>query len=150
MLNNSTFFVGLDLGDKYSYVSILDQAGDLIEESRLPTTKASFKRKFSNLQNCRTAMEVGTHSRWVSHLLKELGHDVLVANARKLRAFYANPRKGDRADAAPFGHASRRPSPDWHDWIPNYSRPSTTDPPRLKRTCLCCVPGMHSSVAALC
>jgi transposase len=107
MLNNSTFFVGLDLGDKYSYVSILDQEGDLIEESRLPTTKASFKRKFSDLQNFRIAMEVGTHSRWASHLLKELGHDVLVTNARKLRAIYANPRKGDRADAETLARLAR-------------------------------------------
>jgi transposase len=107
MLNNSTFFVGLDLGDKYSYVSILDQEGDLIEESRLPTTKASFKRKFTHLQNCRIAMEVGGHSRWVSHLLKELSHDVLVANARKLRAIYNNPRKGDRADAETLARLAR-------------------------------------------
>jgi transposase len=44
-------------------------------------------------------MEVGAHSRWTSHLLKDLGHDVLVANARKLRAIYHNPRKDDRVDA---------------------------------------------------
>jgi transposase len=107
MLNNSTFFVGLDLGDKHSYVSILNQEGDLIEESRLPTTKASFNRKFSTLQNCRIAMEVGAHSRWASHLLKAFGHDVLVANARKLRAIYSNPRKGDRADAETLARLAR-------------------------------------------
>jgi hypothetical protein len=73
MLNNSTFFVGLDLGDKHSYVTIIDQEGELIEETRLPTTKASFQRKFSTLQPSRIAMEVGANSRWVSHLLKELG-----------------------------------------------------------------------------
>ncbi len=99
MNKNSMYFVGLDLGDKFSYITIVDQDGELIEESRLPTTKASFQRKFSTLQPCRIAMEVGAHSRWASHLLTELGHDVLVANARKLRAIYHNPRKGDRADA---------------------------------------------------
>jgi len=60
MLNNSTFFVVLDLGDKHSYVAVLDPGGELIEESRLPSTKASFQRKFSALQPCRVAMEVGT------------------------------------------------------------------------------------------
>jgi transposase len=107
MLKNSMFFVGLDLGDKHSYLTILDQEGEGIEESRLPTTKASFQRKFSTLQPCRVAMEVGAHSRWVSHLLKELGHDVLVANARKLRAIYHNPRKGDRADAETLARLAR-------------------------------------------
>jgi transposase len=52
-------------------------------------------------------MEVGTHSRWASHLLTELGHEVLVANARKLRAIYHNPRKGDRADAETLARLAR-------------------------------------------
>ncbi|TEU00840.1 MAG: transposase, partial [Anaerolineales bacterium] len=77
-----------DLGDKFSYITTIDQDGGLIEESRLPTTKASFQRKFSALQPCRVAMEVGTHSHWANYLLIGLGHDVLVANARKLRAIY--------------------------------------------------------------
>jgi len=101
------FFVGLDLGDKFSYITIVDQDGEMIEETRLPTTKASFQRKFSTLQPCRIAMEVGAHSRWASYLLTELGHDVLVANARKLRAIYHNPRKGDRADAETLARLAR-------------------------------------------
>jgi transposase len=107
MNKNSMYFVGLDLGDKFSYITIVDQDGELIEESRLPTKKASFQRKFSTLQPCRVAMEVGTHSRWASHLLRELSHDVLVANARKLRAIYHNPRKGDRADAEILARLAR-------------------------------------------
>ncbi|MGB2895738.1 MAG: transposase, partial [Anaerolineales bacterium] len=107
MNKNSMFFVGLDLGDKFSYITIIDQDGEMVEESRLPTTKASFQRKFSTLQPCRVAMEVGTHSRWASHLLNDLGHDVLVANARKLKAIYHNPRKGDRADAETLARLAR-------------------------------------------
>ena len=107
MLNNSTFFIGLDLGDKLSYIAILDQDGTLIEETRVPTTKASFHQRFSILPPCRVAMEVGAQSRWASHMLRELGHDVLVANARKLRAIYHNPRKGDRVDAETLARLAR-------------------------------------------
>ena len=107
MLNDSTTFLGLDLGDKHSHLAILDQNGDLIEETRLPTTQAAFHRKFSILPACRVAMEVGAQSRWVSHLLKELGHEVLVANARKLRAIYAHPRKDDRTDAETLARLAR-------------------------------------------
>jgi len=107
MNKNSIYFVGLDLGDKHSYIAILDQDGELIEETRLPTTKTSFQQRFSMLPPCRVAMEVGTHSRWSSHLLTELGHDVLVANARKLRAIYHNPRKDDRADAETLARLAR-------------------------------------------
>ena len=107
MIKNNTIFIGLDLGDKYSHLTIIDQEGNLVEETRLPTTKKSFHRRFSDLPGCRIALEVGAHSRWVSHLLSELGHDALVANARKLRAIYHNPRKGDRADAETLARLAR-------------------------------------------
>jgi len=107
MNKNSMLFVGLDLGDKHSYIAILDQDGDLIEETRLPTTRASFHQRFSTLHPYRVAMEVGAQSRWASHMLREQGHDVLVANARKLRAIYHNPRKGDRVDAETLARLAR-------------------------------------------
>jgi transposase len=52
-------------------------------------------------------MEVGTHSRWASNLLQRLGHEVLVANARKLRVIYTNPRKTDHADAETLARLAR-------------------------------------------
>jgi transposase len=107
MFKDSTTYIGVDLGDKQSHVVILDSNGEMIEEARLPTTRSSFQRRFSSLAGCRVAMEVGAHSRWASQLLKELGHDVLVANARKLRAIYSNPRKGDRADAETLARLAR-------------------------------------------
>ena len=44
-------------------------------------------------------MECGTHSPWVSRLLKTLGHQVMVANARKIPAITASKSKNDRNDA---------------------------------------------------
>lgn len=99
MSKNSMYFVGLDLGDRHCHLILLDPAGELVEETRLPTTRAALQRRFSTLPASRVAMEVGAQSRWASHLLRQLGHEVLVANARKLRAIYANPHKTDRADA---------------------------------------------------
>lgn len=107
MDKHSRLYVGLDLGDRWSHVTTLDAEGNLVEEGRLPTTPAAFERKFSSLAASRVAMEVGSHSRWVSHLLRELGHEVLVANARKLRVIYENPRKGDRTDAETLARLAR-------------------------------------------
>jgi len=47
----------------------------------------------------RIAIEMRTHSPWVSRLLEECGHEAVVANARKLRSIYANKRKTDEVDA---------------------------------------------------
>src|SRR5215204_904221 len=95
------FTAGLDLGDKYSYLCLLDQhSGQVIEEGRLRTTPEALKRRFASEQPpMRIAIEAGTHSPWVSRMLEECGHEVLVANARKLRLIYSNKRKTDEVDA---------------------------------------------------
>ncbi len=65
----------------------------MLEEGRLRTTPEAFRRRFDSEQQLRIAIEVGTHSPWVSRLLEELGHEVLVANARKIRLIYARASK---------------------------------------------------------
>ena len=91
---------GLDLGDKDSYLCLLDtDSGEVLEEGRLRTTPEAFRRRFASEQPMRIAIEAGTHSPWASRVLEECGHEVLVANARKLRLIYANKRKTDEIDA---------------------------------------------------
>ncbi len=91
---------GLDLGDRYSYLCLIDQEnGEVIEEGRLRTSPEVFRRRFASESSLRIAIEAGTHSPWVSRVLEECGHEVLVANARKLRLIYSNKRKTDRIDA---------------------------------------------------
>ena len=42
---------GLDLGDKYSYLCLIDQqSGEVIEEGRLRTTPEAFRRRFASEQ----------------------------------------------------------------------------------------------------
>jgi transposase len=55
----------------------------------------------------RIAIEAGTHSPWASRVLEECGHEVLVANARKLRLIYANKRKTDEIDAENLARLAR-------------------------------------------
>jgi transposase len=100
---------GLDLGDKYSYLCLIDsQSGEVIEEGRLRTTPETFRRRFaSQEQPMRIAIEAGTHSPWASRVLEECGHEVLVANARKLRLIYANKRKTDEIDAENLARLAR-------------------------------------------
>ena len=99
---------GLDLGDKYSYLCLLDQhSGEVLEEGRLHTTPEALRRRFASEPSLRIAIETGTHSPWVSRLLKECGHEVLVANARKLRLIYSNKRKTDEVDAENLARLAR-------------------------------------------
>jgi transposase len=99
---------GLDLGDKYSYLCLIDQeGGEVIEEGRLRTSPEAFRRRFASERPLRIAIEAGTHSPWASRVLEECGHEVLVANARKLRLIYANKRKTDEIDAENLARLAR-------------------------------------------
>jgi transposase len=99
---------GLDIGDKYSYLCLIDsEDGQMIEEGRLRTTPEALRRRFASERPLRIAIEAGTHSPWVSRLLEECGHEVLVANARKLRLIYANKRKTDQIDAENLARLAR-------------------------------------------
>ncbi len=98
----------MDLGDRYSYLCLIDtQSGEVMEEGRLRTTPEALRRRFSSERPLRIAIETGTHSPWVSRLLEECGHEVLVANARKLRLIYANKRKTDEVDAENLARLAR-------------------------------------------
>jgi transposase len=98
----------VDIGDKYSYLCLIDQeSGEVVEEGRLRTTPEALRRRFGSEQPMRIAIEAGTHSPWVSRVLEECGHEVLVANARKLRLIYANKRKTDEVDAENLARLAR-------------------------------------------
>src|SRR5215207_7090319 len=99
---------GLDLGDNYSYLCLIDQhSGEVIEEGRLSITPEAFRRRFASEQPMRIAIEAGTHSPWASRVLEECGHELLVANARKLRLIYSNKRKTDKIDAENLARLAR-------------------------------------------
>jgi transposase len=100
---------GLDLGDKYSYLCLLDtDGGEVIEEGRVRTTPEALRRRFASQRPpMRVAIEAGTHSPWVSRLLEECSHEVLVANARKTRLIYANKQKTDEVDAENLARLAR-------------------------------------------
>ena len=91
--------VGLDLGDKTIQACFVDHHGEIVEESRLKATEAALRRRFSGEPRYRMVLEAGLHSPWISRLLESLGHEVYVANPRRLRAIYENENKSDRVDA---------------------------------------------------
>lgn len=91
--------VGLDLGDRTTHFAVLDVDGEVIERGSVTTTQEALRKRFAELAPSRVVLEVSTHSPWVSALFTQLGHAVIVANARAVKAISSNPRKSDRIDA---------------------------------------------------
>jgi transposase len=97
--NDSTLCAGIDIGDRYCQIVVLDESGEVSEQSRIRTTPTAFKHYFQSKSPMRIAMEVGTHSPWLGELLNYLGHEALVGNACKLRLIHRNNQKSDEVDA---------------------------------------------------
>lgn len=91
--------IGIDLGDTKHAICVTDKRGTIRKEYSIANTRRQFEKLAATYPKALIALEVGTHSPWISRLLKELGLKVIVANARKLRLIYKNERKCDMLDA---------------------------------------------------
>jgi transposase len=97
----------MDLGDKTSRYCVLDENGEITVEESVTTTHKGMLQAFARIGRQRIAMEVGTHSPWVSRVLAGMGHEVIVANARQLQLITASSRKCDRLDARTLAQMAR-------------------------------------------
>src|SRR6202167_5351710 len=99
--------IGLDLGDRWSWYCVLDEAGEVVLEQKVATTPKAMKEVFGGMARSRIALETGTHSPWVSRVLSELGHEVIVAHARNVRLIGESRQKDDRLDARTLARLAR-------------------------------------------
>ena len=99
--------IGLDLGDRTSHCCALNEAGEVIVESKLATTPRGVEEVFSRIPRSRIALETGTHSPWLSRQLAQLGHEVIVAHARNVRLIGESSRKDDQLDARTLARLAR-------------------------------------------
>ena len=98
--------LGVDVSDRFSNYCLLDQDGVVIEEGKLRTDAQAFRERFSS-SNCRVVLEAGTHSPWMGRLFAEIGHEVIVANPRRVQLIGQATRKNDRADAETLARLGR-------------------------------------------
>ena len=99
--------IGVDLGDRWSFYCVLNEAGKILLEQKVATTPEAIQQTFAKIPRSLMALETGTHSPWVSRLLTELGHEVLVAHAQKVELITKSNRKDDRHDARTLARLAR-------------------------------------------
>lgn len=105
--NHGQLTIGIDLGDRFSHCCVLGIDGEILTEGRVRSTPEGMARHFRGLAPTRIAIEVGTHSRWLSQLLSEWRHEVIIANPRNLRLITESTRKSDRVDARMLARLAR-------------------------------------------
>jgi transposase len=99
--------IGLDVSDRTSRYCEIDAAGEVVAEGRVVTRAPALQHLFAGREPARVVLEVGSHSPWIARLLDEHGHEVIVANPRRLRLIYQNDRKSDRVDARYLARVGR-------------------------------------------
>jgi transposase len=99
--------IGLDVSDRYSRVCVLDARGVVEREDRMRTTPEAVEAWFASYGRARVVLEVGSHSPWLWRLLQGQGHEVIVANPRRVRLIAEAERKSDRVDAETLARLGR-------------------------------------------
>ena len=84
-----------------------NQQAEVIDRGRIRTTPKAIDKWFTDVLHARVAMEVGVHSIWISEQLEQLGHEVIVAKVRELRAISHSDRKSDDVDAEKLARYAR-------------------------------------------
>lgn len=97
---------GLDVSDHFSSFCLLASDGEVEQQGRIRTTPRALRSHFEGPKR-RVVLEAGPHSPWISRLLDELGHEVIVANARMVALIHKNPRKRDPVDAENLARLGR-------------------------------------------
>jgi transposase len=100
--------IGIDQGDRWSHLCVVDARGEKIGRERVRTTRKAYEKRFGGVRvRTRVVLEVGPHSPWASRLLEGLGYEVVVANARRVKLIAKADRKTDRVDAETLARLGR-------------------------------------------
>ncbi|HZN38240.1 MAG TPA: IS110 family transposase [Planctomycetota bacterium] len=94
-----TLTTGLDLGDRTTHFCTLDEQRQVVGRGKFKTTREALAREFGGIAPRRIVIEAGSQSLWISHLLRELGHEAMVVDPRRVQKLVAGNRKTDRRDA---------------------------------------------------
>lgn len=98
---------GIDLHQKSSQVTVVDDEGVLLERASIPTTRVALERWFGPRPPMRILVEASGCSPWVVRVLRELGHDVGVVDPRRIRLVAESTLKTDRIDADTLAELAR-------------------------------------------
>lgn len=91
--------IGVDTSDKKSRICVLSPDGEILEETEIPTSMPGYTRYFKRQEPALVTCEVGSHSAWIEIVLRDCGHDVIVANPREIEGMRKRNHKTDKRDA---------------------------------------------------
>ena len=107
MKKKENYTIGIDLGDRQHEVCVIDHDGEIAETVSMGSDRDALRRLAKKYPKMRVIIECGMQSPWISRFLTELGMEVIVANARKVRAIWDQDFKSDPRDAEMLARIGR-------------------------------------------
>jgi transposase len=93
--------VGCDIHTRYQQIAMLDEETGELVERRLEHASGEAKEFYTQLSGpVRVGIEATGHTRWFERLLAELGHELWIGDAARIRASAVRKQKTDARDAA--------------------------------------------------
>lgn len=92
-------YCGIDVHQKYSEICILAEDGEVMERTKVQTTRRALERFFSKKETMKLVLEAGGSSPWVSRLIEGCGHETVVCSPRRVRLIAESTLKNDTIDA---------------------------------------------------
>ena len=93
--------IGCDFHPSYQQIVVWDQAtGEVVEKALSHERKEEVRAFYAGLQGpAQVGIEASGQSQWFEQMLSELGHEVRIGDAAKIRAAADRKQKTDRRDA---------------------------------------------------
>jgi len=93
--------IGCDLHPSYQQIAMLDSVtGEMMEKALSHERKEEVQAFYAGLEGAvRVGIEASGQSQWFERMLAELGHQVWIGDAAKIRASCERKQKTDRRDA---------------------------------------------------
>ena len=95
MKNQPGITIGIDLGNRKHDVCVIDRDAKVVETRSIGSDRNALRRLAKKYPNSRVVIECGIQSPWISRFLTENAMEVIVANARKVRAIWDQDFKSD-------------------------------------------------------
>ncbi len=83
-----------------AHVHALGAGGEVLRDQRIRTAALALSSALGDLPPARVVIEAGPRSPWLSRVVADLGHELVVANPRQVALIAGSQRKTDRLDAA--------------------------------------------------
>src|SRR5574337_342180 len=98
--NRDMMIIGCDLHTRFQQIALLDTETGEVEEKRLEHERGEAKGFYEGLREpALVGIETTGYTRWFREMLEELGHELVVGEAAKIRALKTRQQHHDRGDA---------------------------------------------------